>query len=63
MFNGASKPLPLLYQLVFMGEKFREGLHAAVGPASSSSIIGGVTHMDKQQQINTLLQRLCKVRV
>jgi hypothetical protein len=62
MFNGASsKPLPLLYQLVFLGEKFREGLHAAVGPSSSSSI-GGVAHMDKQRQIDTLLQRLCKVR-
>jgi hypothetical protein len=63
MFTGvSSNPLPLLHQLVFLGEKFREGLHAAVGPASSSSSTGGVAHMDKQRQIDALLQRLCKVR-
>jgi hypothetical protein len=61
MFNGVNKPLPLLYQLVFLGEKFREGLHAAVmGPGSSSS--SSVAHLDKQRQIDVLLQRLCKVR-
>jgi hypothetical protein len=63
MIHGASKPLPLLYQLAFLGEKFREGLLAAVGPSSSSSSSSGsgMAHLDKQRQIEALLQRLCKV--